>query len=63
LDNRESAREWFDIADKEDCLMLTDFSVTVRYPFHLDLDESDMVMALERSIKIKEFVLKISSLK
>jgi len=46
---------------KEDCLMLTDFSVTVRYPFHLDLDDSDMRMALERSKKIKELVLKLSS--
>lgn len=44
----------------EDCLMLTDFSVTVRYPFHLDLDEHDMVAALEQSKRIREFVVNIS---
>ena len=41
---------------QEDCLMLTDFSVTVRYPFHLDLDESDMTMALKIAQKIRVFI-------
>ncbi|MBN1291956.1 MAG: HEPN domain-containing protein [Candidatus Latescibacteria bacterium] len=41
---------------EEECLMLTDYSVTVRYPFHLDLDESDMKAALKGAKKIKVFV-------
>ncbi len=43
----------------EDCLMLTDFGVNVRYPFHLDITEADMKIAIKRANKIKAFVLKI----
>ena len=45
----------------EDCLTLTDYSVTVRYPFHLDLDESDIVAAIKSAQKIKMFVVEKTS--
>ncbi len=44
---------------EEECLMLTDYGVNVRYPYPLNLDESDMKLALKNSAKIKTFVLKI----
>ena len=41
----------------EDCLMLTDFGVNVRYPFPIDIGEADMVLAIKRTQKIRTFVL------
>ena len=42
---------------EEDCLSLADFGVNVRYPFQLDVIESDMKKALQNAYKIKEYVL------
>lgn len=42
---------------EEDCLLLTDYGVNIRYPFPIDIDESDMETALKRGQKIKDYVL------
>ncbi len=42
----------------EDCLLLTDYGVKIRYPFPMDIDESDMETALKRAQEIKVYVLK-----
>lgn len=42
---------------EEECLMLTDFAVNVRYPYKLDINESDMRLALTFAKNIKELVL------
>lgn len=41
----------------EDCLMLTDYSVNVRYPFRLEITPDDVNIAIEKAQKIKKFVL------
>ena len=41
----------------EDCVILTDYGVNIRYPFHLDINEADMKLALKSAQKIKRFVL------
>ena len=41
---------------EEDCLMLTDFAVNVRYPFPMDINEADMHLALKSARRIKDFV-------
>ena len=43
-------------AIEEDCLMLTDFAVNVRYPFPMDINEADMHLALKSARRIKDFV-------
>lgn len=47
---------------EEDCLLLTDYAVNVRYPFPMDIDTSDMNLALKSAQKIKEYVLRISKI-
>lgn len=42
---------------EEDCLLLTDYGVNIRYPFPMDIDESDIETALKRSQRIKDYVL------
>jgi len=42
---------------EEACLMLTDYGVNIRYPFPLDLNESDMKIAINHASEIKNFVL------
>ena len=39
------------------CVELTPYGVQVRYPSHMELDESDMNCALRECRKIREFVL------
>lgn len=41
---------------EEDCLMLTDYAVNVRYPFPMDINEDDMHLALKSARRIKDFV-------
>jgi len=41
----------------DECLRLTDYGVSIRYPYHLDLNQTDMEIALRDSQKIKEFTL------
>jgi len=41
----------------EECLRLTDYGVNIRYPYPMDLNKSDMEIALKDSQKIKDFVL------
>jgi len=41
---------------EEDCLMLTDYAVNVRYPFPMDVNEADMHLALKSARKIRDFV-------
>ena len=42
---------------EEDCLMLTDYAVNIRYPFPMDINEADMHLALKSAHKIRDFVL------
>lgn len=42
---------------KEDGLMLTDYGVNVRYPFPMEINESDIKIAVKSAYKIKDFVL------
>ncbi len=42
---------------EEDGFMLTDYGVNVRYPFPMDINESDMKIAVKNAYKIKDFVL------
>ncbi len=42
---------------EDDCLMLTDYAVNIRYPFPLEINKADMKIALQGAKKIKEFVL------
>ncbi len=41
----------------EECLRLTDYGVNIRYPYPMDLNKSDMKIALKDSQKIKAFIL------
>ena len=41
---------------EEDCLMLTDYAVNVRYPFPMDINEADMHLALKSARRIKDFI-------
>jgi HEPN domain-containing protein len=47
---------------EEDCLMLTDYAVNVRYPFPMDVNEADMHLALKSAHRIKDFVSKKADL-
>lgn len=40
----------------EDCLLLTDYGVNIRYPYPLDLNESDVSLALGNAENIKNFI-------
>ncbi len=40
----------------DDCLMLTDYGVNVRYPFPLEITEADMRLAIKSAIKIRDFI-------
>ena len=42
---------------EEECLMLTDYGVNVRYPFPMDINESDMSIAIKSAYKAKNFIL------
>jgi HEPN domain-containing protein len=42
---------------EDDCLMLTDYAVNIRYPFPLEINENDMGVALQGAERIKKFVL------
>lgn len=42
---------------EDDCLSLTDYGVQVRYPFHIDVTEEDMKMAIKSATRIKNFIL------
>ena len=42
---------------EDDCLMLTDYAVNIRYPFPMEINDSDMSIALQKADKIKNFVL------
>ena len=41
---------------EEDCIMLTDYAVNVRYPFPMDVNEADMHLALKSARKIRDFI-------
>lgn len=41
---------------EEECLMLTDYAVNIRYPFPIDINETDMHLALKSAHKIRDFV-------
>jgi HEPN domain-containing protein len=42
---------------QEECLRLTDYGVNIRYPYPMDLNETDAKLALNDSEKIKNFIL------
>ena len=44
-------------AFENDCQMISDYAVTARYPFPVDIDKSDMSLALQGASRIKQFVL------
>lgn len=41
---------------KDECIDLTDFSVTTRYPYKLELDVTDMNKAITDAEKIQKFI-------
>jgi HEPN domain-containing protein len=41
----------------EECLLLTDYGVNIRYPFPMDINDADMKIAFRNAQKIKDFVL------
>ena len=45
---------------EEDCLLLTDYAVNVRYPFPMDINESDLNLALKSAQRVKKYVLRKS---
>jgi len=42
---------------EEECLRLTDYGVTIRYPYQMDLNLEDMNLAITDAEKIQGFVL------
>ncbi|KHE93558.1 MAG: HEPN domain-containing protein [Candidatus Scalindua rubra] len=48
---------------EEDCLMLTDYGVNIRYPFPLDINESDMKVDIKSAHNIKNYVLAKANIK
>ncbi len=48
---------------EEVCLMLTDYGVNIRYPFPMDINESDIKVALQSTRKIKDHVLAKANIK
>ena len=42
---------------EEECIRLTDFGVVLRYPYPMDLNLSDVKLAIQDAEKIKDFVL------
>ena len=40
----------------EDCFLLTDYGVNIRYPYPLELNEKDANLALENAENIKNFI-------
>ncbi len=48
---------------EEDCLMLTDYGVNIRYPFPMDINETDVTVALQSAHKIKDRVLAKANIK
>jgi HEPN domain-containing protein len=40
----------------DDCLELTDYGVQVRYPFQLELSETDVSLAIQSARRIADFV-------
>jgi hypothetical protein len=42
---------------EEDCLLLTDYAVNIRYPFPMDINDADMRLALKSAHRIKDFFL------
>jgi HEPN domain-containing protein len=43
---------------KEDCIILTDYAVTTRYPYPLELEITDMKNAVLSAENIKRFIMK-----
>jgi hypothetical protein len=43
--------------------MLTDYGVNIRYPFPIDINESDMKAALKSTHKIKSYILVKTNIK
>lgn len=41
---------------REQCIYLTNFGVNVRYPYPLELNETDMRLAIEKAEEIQKFV-------
>ena len=48
---------------EEECLILTDYGVNIRYPFPMDINESDMEVAIKSAHKIKDRVLAKANIK
>lgn len=42
---------------ENECLELTDYGVNVRYPFPVELNESDVLVALRNARRISDFVI------
>lgn len=45
----------------EQCINLTDYGVQVRYPFHIDVEDRDIKMAIEDAQTIKSLVRELTS--
>ena len=46
---------------EEECLRLTDYGIVVRYPYPMELNLTDMKLAIKDAEKIKDFVIKKSN--
>ncbi len=43
---------------EEECIRLTDYGVNIRYPYPVDLNSTDMKLAVKDAEKIKRFILR-----
>ncbi|MEG1482152.1 HEPN domain-containing protein [Clostridium sp.] len=43
----------------DDCIELISYGVQVRYPYQLDVDENDMLNAIESAERIEKFILSL----
>ena len=43
----------------EDCIELTDYGVSIRYPFHIEINEDDMNSALKAAEFIAKYVISL----
>lgn len=41
---------------EDQCIELTDYGVQVRYPFHIDIEETDVELAINNTKKVIDFI-------
>ena len=48
---------------QDECINLSDFAVNTRYPFHLDLSETDSRKAITDAQRIQDFIIDLANYK